>query len=271
MSTNSVTPSADQMQSPSYGLSSAVPTSTNVSQTPPQQAAPAAPAVPAVGPRLASTLGAIVSASTPSPAVPSVSSGGQASGPDDADSNTASGNGGGWKSALGKVASVVSTRLSGVPAGGRPSFIGRLGQELRAEQAAQANQQAIKFKSFDDQVRAANLHNQDLQMQQQNEDQQAARQAAVDFQTEAIDKQGGTVDTHPNDGTSVMQTLQAQTAANGAATITPGTHISPNGKDINVPAGNPPTMAAQLNNYKSMVGIMPGFARSAKHSRLIKH
>jgi flagellar biosynthesis/type III secretory pathway chaperone len=159
---------------------------------------------------------------------------------------------------LGKVASVVSTGLAGIPDKGRPSFISGLGSGARAENAAQAAQQEIKFRTFDDQVRAANLHNQDLQMQQQNEDQQAARQAAVDFQTEAIGKQGGTIDTHPNDGTSVTQTLQAQTAANGAATITPGTHISPNGKDINIPANNPQTMSAQLKNYKDMVGILPG-------------
>ena len=244
MATNNIVPDSSQLTDPSYGVG-APSSSVNVSQTPPP-AAPA-PAVPAVGPRLASTLGAIVSASTPSPA-PATPAPNTSTAPQQP----------AWKKDLSTVARTVSTGLAGIPDKGRPSFISGLGSGARAENAAQAAQQEIKFRTFDDQVRAANLHNQDLQMQQQNEDQQAARQAAVDFQTEAIGKQGGTIDTHPNDGTSVMQTLQAQTAANGAATITPGTHISPNGKDINIPANNPQTMSAQLKNYKDMVGILPG-------------
>jgi hypothetical protein len=246
MSTNSIVPTPEQAQDPSYGVASSAPSQPAVA------AAPDVSSLPPNGPRLTSALARIVGTVQPTPPPTQPASNTTAPANNTPPARPA------WQTNLGKVASVVSTGLSGIPAGGRPSFMGGLGQGARAENAAQAAQQEIKFRSFDDQVRAANLHNQDLQMQQQNDDQQAARQAAVNFQTEAIGKQGGTVDTHPNDGTSVTQTLQAQTAANGSATITPGTHISPNGKDINVPSNDPQTMAAQLKNYKDMVGIMPG-------------
>src|SRR6266852_2112173 len=62
------------------------------------------------------------------------------------------------------VARVASTALSGIPDRGRPSFVTGLGQGARAEQASQANQQAIKFKTFDDSVRAAQLHAQDAHL-----------------------------------------------------------------------------------------------------------
>src|ERR1700742_2840711 len=51
---------------------------------------------------------------------------------------------------LSAVANVASTALSGVPDRGRPGFTTGLGEGARAEQANIANQQAIKFKSFDD-------------------------------------------------------------------------------------------------------------------------
>src|SRR5689334_9676974 len=47
---------------------------------------------------------------------------------------------------LGAVARTVSTGLAGVPDKGRPSFVTGLGQGARAEQAAEATQQAIKFR-----------------------------------------------------------------------------------------------------------------------------
>jgi hypothetical protein len=166
--------------------------------------------------------------------------------------------GGRLAAVLGAVAKVTSTAMSGIPAGNRPSFAGGLGQGARAEQAAQANEQAIKFASFQDSVRAANLHNQDLQKQAADDAQQKAQQAAEDFQNEELGKNGGSIDTHPNDGTAVMQTLQGQTAANGAASITPGTHISADGKNINVPSNTPQTLAAQVQNYKSLEGVLPG-------------
>ena len=152
---------------------------------------------------------------------------------------------------------MLSTGLSGIPAGGRPSFLGGLGQGARAEQASQANQQAVKFASFQDQIRAANLHAQDLQKQAADDAQTKAQQAAEDFQNEALGTHGGSMETHPNDGTAVMQTLQGQTAANGSATIAPGTHISADGKNINVPSNTPETLAAQVQNYKALEGKLP--------------
>ena len=63
------------------------------------------------------------------------------------------------------VANVASTALQGIPDKGRPSFVTGLGEGARSEQNAVATQNAIKFKTFDDQVRAAQLHNQDLELQ----------------------------------------------------------------------------------------------------------
>ena len=84
-------------------------------------------------------------------------------------------------SILKAVASVGSTALSGIPDRGRPSFVTGLGEGARAEDAAQKYQQGIKFASFNDQVRIANLHAQDLAKQQADADQQKAQQAAEDF------------------------------------------------------------------------------------------
>src|SRR6185312_16712415 len=65
------------------------------------------------------------------------------------------------------VAKVGETALSGIPDKGRPSFVTGLGAGARAEQA-------IRFKTFDDQVRLAQLHNQDQKMQQDTQEQQDA-------------------------------------------------------------------------------------------------
>ena len=249
MPTDNIVPTPDQMQDPSYGVAAPSSTLGNVVSQP-----AAEPLPPVNGPsRLNNVLARI--AGTPPPATPSASSGGVASGVDDADNSSS---GGGWKSALGKGLQVLSTGLSGVPAGGRPSFLGGLGQGARADQAAQANAQAVKFATFNDQVRAANLHAQDLQKQAADDDQNKAQQAAEDFQNDALGNNGGTMETHPNNGTAVMQTLQSQTAANGSASITPGTHISADGENINVPANTPETLAAQVQNYKALQGKLPG-------------
>jgi hypothetical protein len=60
------------------------------------------------------------------------------------------------------VAKAGNVALQGIPDTGRPGFVQGLGQGARSAQAAQANQQAIKFRNFDDQLRLAQLHNQDL-------------------------------------------------------------------------------------------------------------
>jgi len=79
---------------------------------------------------------------------------------------------------LGAVAHVASTGLAGIPNQGRPSFVTGLGEGARAEQAAEATQQAIKFKSFEDQVRLSQLHSQDQKLQLDTEAQRDAHTKA---------------------------------------------------------------------------------------------
>jgi hypothetical protein len=55
--------------------------------------------------------------------------------------------------------------MSGIPDKGRPSFISGLGEGARSEKQAEATAQAIKFQDFDTQVRLANLHHQDQELQ----------------------------------------------------------------------------------------------------------
>jgi hypothetical protein len=242
----------------------------------PQAAAPQAPTpeqagIPAASPRLASTLGAIVSASTPAlpapptPQTPSASSGGVVSGPND-DDDQSSGQRSGWKNALGKGLSVLSTGLSGVSDRGRPSFFGGLGEGSRAENAAQAQQQDIKFKDFDTQVRMANLHNQDLELQMRTQEQQDAHQKAQDTQADYDEEHGISYDPHPNDGKAVMDTLAGQTQANGAAEVPAGTHLSADGKTVNVPDNSSETTQGLLSKYKQLQGplSLPALPQNAQ-------
>jgi hypothetical protein len=169
-----------------------------------------------------------------------------------------SGGGSRLQAVLKAVANVVPTALAGVPAGGRPSFAGGLGQGARAEQAAQATAQDIKFKDFDNQVRAANLHNQDLELQLRTQDQQDAHQKAQDLQQDWDADHGIQYNPHPNDGDAVMQTWKAQNTTDGAATVAPGTHLSADGKSINVPSNSPETQQGLMEKYKTLQGVLPG-------------
>jgi hypothetical protein len=194
---------------------------------------------------------------------PSPQSGGVASGPDDgADSAPTSRLG----AILGAVARTVSTGLSGIPAGGRPSFIGGLGQGARAEQAAQAVQSEIKFKDFDTQLRLANLHNQDKELQLRTQEQQDAHQKAQNAQADYDEDHGISYDPHPNDGAAVMDTLKGQTQANGAAEVPAGTHLSADGKTVNVPDQSQETQAGLLQKYKQLQGplSLPALPQNAQ-------
>jgi len=155
------------------------------------------------------------------------------------------------KSILAAVASVGSTAMAGIPDKGRSTVFTGLGEGARAEQAAQANQQAIKFKSFDDQVRAAQLHNQDLELQNHTQEQSDAHQKAQDFQHDWDEDHGLQYDELPNSGQAVMDHLTAQTQGNGAASIPPGTHLSADGKTILIPKQSDDTQAAQLQKYNT--------------------
>lgn len=156
------------------------------------------------------------------------------------------------QSILGAVASVVDTGLAGIPDKGRPSVVTGLGEGARAEQAAQATQQGIKFKSFDDQLRAAQLHNQDLSIQNATQAQADAHEDHINKIHENDGDWGITYDTIANHGDAVMDHLTTQTAANGAAVVPPGTHFSADGKNILIPKDTAETAAGQLAQFKAV-------------------
>jgi hypothetical protein len=159
------------------------------------------------------------------------------------------------------VAKTVSTGLQGIPDKGRPSFVTGLGEGARAEQA-------IKFKTFDDQVRLAQLHNQDLKMQQDTQAQQDAHTKADLENRQLANLLGIDYDTLPSHGPTVMDHLQAQTAANGAASVPPGTHLSGDGKTINVPQDTQQTRDGQKQMY-SMLGPAFGLPAIPKNAQFV--
>ena len=150
------------------------------------------------------------------------------------------------------VAKVASTALTGIPDQGRPSFVTGLGQGARAEQAAQANLQAIKFKNFDDQVRLAQLHNQDLALQNATQAQTDAHIAAELNLRKVANDMGVDYDTIANDGPAVVDHLTASTATNGAASVPPGTHVSGDGETVFIPKDTQKTRDAQRQMYSEL-------------------
>jgi hypothetical protein len=155
-------------------------------------------------------------------------------------------------STLAAIVSAATTGLSGLPDKGRPTFITGLGEGARAAQAAEANQQQIKFRSFDDQMRAAQLHNQDLALQNATQEQQDAHETHINKMHENDGDWGIKYDTIANHGDAVMDHLTTQTAANGSAVVPPGTHISADGENILIPRDTPETTAGQLAQFKAV-------------------
>lgn len=215
MSTTPVTP--DQSS-----LAAAVPSSapSNYVEQSSQNPAPtqsSAPAVAGNGPRLTSVLSAIVGASqnntpSPAPAIPASNTSPQPA----------------WKRDLGAVARTVSTGLAGIPAGGRPSFMGGLGQGARSEQQAQQQAQAIKFKTFQDSVQAAQLHNEDVRMQMATDDHQNAVQDQTDAEAKRMtDTTGMTYTKVPNTAENVKTYIATDQAQNGAASVPSGIIFGP--------------------------------------------
>jgi len=142
--------------------------------------------------------------------------------------------------------------LAGIPESRRPGFISGLGSGARAEQQAQATQNAIKFKSFDDQVRLAELHAQDQKLQNDTQAQTDAHIKA-DLDNRALaNSLGVDYDTIANHGSAVMDHLTAQTKANGAASVPPGTHLSGDGKTVNIPQDTQQTRDGQKAMYNSL-------------------
>src|SRR4029077_2915024 len=56
-------------------------------------------------------------------------------------------------------------------------------------------------------------------------------------------------DSIPSDGQTVMDHLQAQTAASGAASVPPGTHLSGDGETVNIPKDTQATRDGQKQMY----------------------
>lgn len=156
------------------------------------------------------------------------------------------------------VAGTVSNGLAGIPNKGRSTFITGLGQGTRSAQAAEQQQQDIKFKDFDSAVRAAQLHNQDLALQNHTQEQQDAHEDHMQKMHAGDADWGIKYDTVANDGEAVTDHMKTQTAANGAVSVPPGTHVSGDGKTIMIPQDTPETAAGQLSQYKA-VGPALGF------------
>jgi hypothetical protein len=161
-------------------------------------------------------------------------------------------------SILGAVARTATTALASVPEHGRASFLNGASAGARGAQQDIANQQAIKFRDMDSQIRLANLHNQDLELQQRSQAQQDAHQKMQDQQADWNEEHGITTETHPNEGNAVMQSLQGQTAANGAASVVPGTHLSADGQQVNIPGQDADSQAGILQKYRQLAGVIPG-------------
>jgi hypothetical protein len=157
---------------------------------------------------------------------------------------------------IGAVAKVGETALSGIPDRGRPSFVTGLGEGARAEQQAVANQQAIKFKTFDDQVRLAQLHNQDLKMQQDTQAQTDAHTKAELDNRALANSLGIKYDTIASDGKAVMDHLTSQTAATGSASVPAGTHLSGDGANVNIPSNDQATQDGQKQMYSMLAPVL---------------
>lgn len=168
-------------------------------------------------------------------------------------------------SILKAVAGAAVNSLASIPDKGAPSFVTGLGGGARAAQAQQAQQQDVKFKTFDDQVRMAQLHNQMLTLANQTQEQNDAHEDHMNKMHANDDDWGIDYDTIANHGDAVMDHLKTQTAANGAAVVPPGTHVSPDGKNILIPKDTPDSNAGQLSQFKAVapalglnVNVPPG-------------
>jgi hypothetical protein len=162
--------------------------------------------------------------------------------------------------------------MSGLSDKGRPSFVSGLGEGARGEKQAEATQQAIRFKTFDDQVRAAELHNQDLKMQNDTQAQTDAHTKA-DLDNRAMaNSLGVDYDTIANHGSAVMDHLTAQTTANGSSTIPGGTHLSGDGKTVQIPQDTQNTRDGQKAMYTQLApalglpALPPGASEEHEHA-----
>ena len=205
-----------------------------------------APNLPTPNSTSSGTLASALGSPTPSPAPVLREEGGL-----EANAPSVGGGGGSRLGAiLSAVASTVSTGLAGIAPHGRPSFVNSLGGGARAEQEAQQVQQGIRFKTFDDQVRLAELTHQDAKMQLDNQAQQDAHQEAELRMRALAQEHGWNFDVASNHGPSVMDNLKAQTAATGSASVPPGTRVSADGNSIFISHTGQDAQQGQTAVYK---------------------
>lgn len=90
-------------------------------------------------------------------------------------------------------------------------------------------------------------------MQNDTQEQQDAHKKAELDNRALANSLGIDYDTIPSDGKAVTDHLTAQTAANGAASVPPGTHLSGDGSTVNIPKDTQATRDGQKQMY-SMLG-----------------
>lgn len=130
------------------------------------------------------------------------------------------------------LAAIVSSGLQSIPDKGRATFVTGLGQGARQAAANEQQQQSVKFKSFEDQIRLSQLHNEELRMQWADEDHQNQVDQQAQAQVDRMKNQTGMTYTFvPNDdgGKAVLTHFGGQMAQDGAVSIPPGTIASPKG------------------------------------------
>src|SRR4051812_42371198 len=139
---------------------------------------------------------------------------------------------------LSTLASIVSGGLQSIPNQGRPTFVTGLGQGARTEAGIQQQQQqqqaAIKFRNFDDSVRAAQLAIEEKHAQNADEEHQAHMTEFAHQQADRMTAATGMSYTFvPNDdtGAAVLNHLQTgmQNSADGKVSVPAGTIPAPGG------------------------------------------
>jgi hypothetical protein len=164
---------------------------------------------------------------------------------------------------LAAVATAVPAGLASISDKGRPGFAQGLGAGARSEIASQQASQAaaqqqeiqdndIKMKNFDAQVRLAELNNQDLKQQGDTQAQQDAHQAAQLHLRQVASDAGLNFTTLPNTAAAVKDNLVAQTGQNGTADIPPMTHGDANTIYMMANSDDPATQTKQMDLYKAL-------------------
>ena len=109
-------------------------------------------------------------------------------------------------------------------------------------------------------MRATELHNDDLRLQNQTDQQQNANQKEWMERHDWLSDHGYDDFTVPNHGPAVINHLAAETSANGAVSVTPGTGVNPDGNTIHVPTNTQDTRDAQKQMFDTF-GPIYGISR----------